>query len=149
MLGREHSKLLTEEKPTVKFLTVLDAMFTQGEAHLQDRITGGEPDSGERWGWRGGEARGALLGWVDEECVYLLLDASYRAVCEYLRFEGFPIRERTLRENLMTEGWLISNDGRSSNVVRAEGRIQRVISIPRAKLMALFSVQSGNNGNRG
>lgn len=140
-LAREHAKTLEEERPVLKFLHTLDAIFTQGRGHLLDRQTGGAPVLAHRFGWTpvglgDGEAdyqkSGELLGWADKDGIYLIPEAVWRAVNEYLRPSGgFPVRERTLRDMLAREGVLIKDEktNKSTTVIRAEGTSRRVLHL--------------------
>ncbi|MGB9792113.1 MAG: DUF927 domain-containing protein [Thermacetogeniaceae bacterium] len=140
-LAREHAKTLEEERPTLRFLHTLDAIFTQGKGHLLDRQTGGRPILAYRFGWTpvetgNGEAdyqkNGELLGWADSDGLYLIPEAVWRAVNEYLRSSGgFPVRERTLRDMLAREGVLIRDEktGKNTTVIRAEGTSRRVLHL--------------------
>jgi hypothetical protein len=140
-LAREHGKLLEEERPALKFVHTLDAIFAQGKAHLVDRQTGDRPPMAEHFGWTyletgdgQGEYRrgGDLLGWADKDGVYLIPEAAWRAVSEYLRSSGgFPVRERTLRDMLAREGLLIKDEknGRTTRGVRMQGRPKRVLHL--------------------
>lgn len=140
-LAREHAKTLEEEKPALKFLQTLDAIFAQGKGHLVDRQTGDKPTMAHRFGWtyiETGDAQGEykrngeLLGWADTEGIYLIPEAAWRAVNEYLRPSGgFPVRERTLRDMLVREGVLIKDEktGKTTQVIRAEGTSRRVLCL--------------------
>ncbi|MGQ9713063.1 MAG: hypothetical protein ACUVRC_10520 [Desulfotomaculales bacterium] len=136
-LAREHARNLEEERPTLKFLQTLDAIFAQGKGHLLDRTTGDKPPLAHRFGWTIGDGEeivrrnGDLLGWADHEGIYLIPEAAWRAVNEYLKAAGgFPVRERTLRDMLVREGMLeAGEDGRTVRKVRVEGIPRRVMHL--------------------
>jgi len=137
-LACEHARTLEEERPVVKFIQVLDAIFTQRKAHLLDRVSGGRPLLAQLFGWQltgeDDEAAypgGELLGWVDKDGLYLMPEAAFRAVSEYLRpTEGLPIRERTLRDLLVQEGIAEPGEGgRSTRQVRCQGSLKRVLHL--------------------
>ncbi|MEW6771236.1 MAG: DUF927 domain-containing protein [Bacillota bacterium] len=125
-LAREHGKLLEEERPVVKFLHTLDAIFTTGHGHLRHRVTGEKGEFG---------SDGALLGWYDDSGLYFIPEAGWRAVQEYLRASGgFPIRERTLRDALLKEGILEPDEksGKKTRVEWCENKSRRVLTLKRS-----------------
>jgi hypothetical protein len=136
------------ERPTVCFLEVLGDLLAQGRARLESR------DGEEKIG---GEAVGSeLLGWFDDEFVYLIPDASYNRVARFLRDEGghFPVKERTLRKHLHEEEYLMRGcDDRYTDVVRVSSKgTQRVLRLYRDKVevyASLFPQETGNIGNTG
>ena len=104
----------------------------------------------------GGDAVGAeLLGWYDDDYVYILAGAAYNRVARFLRDEGrhFPVKKRTLRKHLADEGYLMrGQDGRYTDVVLIDNKTQRVLRIHRDKVETYINypvVKSGNNGNNG
>ncbi|MEW6770443.1 MAG: DUF927 domain-containing protein [Bacillota bacterium] len=125
-LAREHGKLLEEERPVVKFLHTLDAIFTTGHGHLRQRVTGEKGEFG---------TDGDLLGWYDADGLYLIPEAGWRAVQEYLRASGgFPIRERTLRDALLKEEILEPDEksGKKTRVEWCENKSRRVLTLKRS-----------------
>jgi hypothetical protein len=78
-----------EQRPTARFLELVGAVITMGQGHLANG--GGEaPEDPGAWGWReeefptgGGNtgtrwvARGHLVGWLDDGCVYLDPHAAF------------------------------------------------------------------------
>jgi hypothetical protein len=140
-LGREHARILEEERPVAKFISTLEAIFMQRKGYLLDRETGEMPKDGGRWGWIGGEKGGNLLGWVDEDGIYLVPEAVWREVQEYLRASGgFPVRERTLRDLLIKEGLLLVGDeGRATRVVWIANSAKRVLHLHKARYLSYLS----------
>lgn len=154
-LAQEHAKTLHEERPTLKFLQTLDAIFAQGKGHLADRQTGEQPPMAYHFGWKARETEdgegeyyrgGELLGWADHEGIYLVPEAAWRAVNEYLRADGgFPIRERTLRDMLAREGLLErDSSGKTTRVAVCEGTKRRVLVLNLNKYLSLL--QQGVTG---
>lgn len=140
-LAKQHAKTLHQERPVLRFLNTLDAIFSSDKGCLKDK---GTDETGE-FG-NGGE----LLGWYDDDDIYLIPEASYRAIQEFLRNSGgFPVRERTLRDQLLREG-LLNRDqgGRLTTVIRVGERTRRVLALNREKYMSLLSGTTGNIGNK-
>jgi hypothetical protein len=100
------------EKPTVCFFEVLRDLLAQGKVRLEVR---------EGIGQIGGEESGSeLLGWYDDDCVYLLPGAAYNRVARFLRDEGlhFPVKSSALRKHLCEEGFLMrGSDDRYTDVI--------------------------------
>jgi len=141
LLAQEHSRTLKEERPVVRFLQTLNAIFIQGKGHLQRRQSDKVSDFELRdFGWRNFKndqeegifgPTGELLGWIDDVGLYLIPGAAFRAVNEYLRSTGgLPVREHTLRDALAQEKILIRGpDRRSASNLRMEGKAQRVLHL--------------------
>jgi hypothetical protein len=106
------SRRVEMEKPTVCFFEVLRDLLAQGKVRLEVR---------EGVGQIGGEEAGSeLLGWYDDDCVYLLPGAAYNRVARFLRDEGlhFPVKSSTLRKYLCEEGFLMrESDDRYTAVI--------------------------------
>lgn len=111
----DHDLLLSEERPTVKFLRTVSAMLTQGQAYLAERTTG-RPIYRNDF-----DTDGRMIGWVDDAGIYLLPDAAWREVNEYLRSgEGIYVTQNTLRDMLLEEGLLITDSGRKDKRIRVD-----------------------------
>ncbi len=95
-LARAHARTLTDERPTKVFLETLEEALSLGEAHLADRTTGvvviGKPGT-------------PLLGWVDEDHVYLVPGAAYGFVAQRVRPHGrFPLNRKALTTMMAADG---------------------------------------------
>jgi hypothetical protein len=92
---------IERERPTVCFFAVLRDLLAQGKVWLEAREEIGQVG--------GGESGAELLGWYDDDYVYLLPVASYNRVVRFLRDEGghFPVKDSTLRKHLHEEGFLM------------------------------------------
>ena len=109
------------KRPTAIFIRTLKTIFADRTGYLRDRSTGGDPPAEEAalWGYEIRrteyegtatyellrQARADQLGWVDEECVYLIPMAAHRAVCRYAMSAGssFPAGKDDLGEALVRE----------------------------------------------
>ncbi len=86
----------------------------------------------------GDEFRGppgaALLGWQDDDFVYLIPDAAYNTACNFERAEGgfFPLKRRALYKMLQEDGGLVPGQGgKATTVLRQGGKTQRVLKVPK------------------
>jgi len=110
------------ERPTLLFLQVLSGLVAQGKAKLYPK--GNKeyiPEPGTE-----------LLGWYDDDYIYLLPEASYHLVARYLREEGrhFPVRETTLRKYLEEEGYLDRGTTRhKTSTIRDGTKVRRALRI--------------------
>jgi hypothetical protein len=123
-LSAAQGSLIVSEKPSHRFLRVLATLGTQGRAVLLDRELGD----------MGVPAKADLIGWQDEDALYLLPDAAWHAVTRFCRDSGepFPLREARLREALVQEGIAQVDSGRLTTTAWVAGRSKRVLKIPRA-----------------
>ena len=121
------------ERPTLLFLQVLSGLVAQGKAKLYPK--GNKeyiPEPGTE-----------LLGWYDDDYIYLLPEASYHLVARYLREEGrhFPVRETTLRKYLAEEGYLERGDEEHyTSPVRTGGKLYRTFRVHREKVKEYFDL---------
>jgi hypothetical protein len=115
--GAAQAKHHTATEPTARFLALLRASLTSGEAHLAER-TGGKPHrSASSCGWRDGGSDqwtplGDCIGWVEEDHLYLEPTAAYRVAQKMARDTGeaLPVSEQTLKKRLRDKGLLASVD---------------------------------------
>jgi len=113
------SKHQASTEPAARFLELLRSLLVSGQARLDTR-GGGTPDrtpGGCGWirdhtgGW---VSSGDLIGWVDEDNIYLEPASAYRVVQLAGRDigEALAISEATLRKRLNERGLLASTDKR-------------------------------------
>ena len=118
-VARGQARLVETERPSRRFLRVLLALITQGRGVLLVK-DGPLPF----------RSSAEMLGWQDDEALYFLPDASYRAVARFCQDAGepFPVRERRLRDDLMREGLIEHDqDGHTGASVWIEGQKRRVL----------------------
>ncbi len=123
-LGRAQGQLLTEERPLRRFLLTLLTLVKQGRCVLRPKEeTGVTPGKGVE-----------LLGWFDEELLYLIPEATYRAIALHCREAGepFPVSRIRLMKDLVIEGFVKHDPDRSTKVMRVGGRHQRLLCLKRA-----------------
>lgn|GEM_PF-959935 len=138
-LASEQEQIIKQERPALLFVRALQSLFIQGGAHLRGRSNDGEPAEPREWGWQGVPSGtggwsyipgGVALGWVDDEAIYLLPEASYKAVAEFYRVSGgFPVSQRTLRDHLIEAGLAEREGGHRTMTVRAGGTVKRVLKL--------------------
>lgn len=132
-------------EPAARFLELLNAGLASGKAHLASP-TGGAPTDPESWGWRlenkevHWTPKGARIGWLEGDDIYLQPDASYSCVQELARSqnESLTVSVQTMRRRLKDKGFLASWDEASqTNTVRRtlEGKRQPVLHLRKSILL--------------
>jgi len=139
-LGEKHSRIIEGERPTLKFLEVLNELFLTSKIYAEHRdYQGGKPPQEALLGWQGLDpAHNAyLVGYADEEMVYLLAETAYRAVAEAVRGQGdyLGFGKNEMLKALAREG-LIEPDKNGENTRNKyiQGGSKRVIWLPRKHL---------------
>ena len=100
------------------------ALLTTGKASLQsDKVQLGE-----------------LLGWLDDDSVFLLPEASFQAEPRFCRDAGepFAVREYRLREDLLREELAYADKGRRTTTVKINGDVRRVLALDRGAVEDLL-----------
>lgn len=123
-VGQAHGEIMREERPTLRFLNALSCMLTQGVVFLADRTSGVPLSPGPC------TPASKFVGWADDQDVYLLPDAVWREVQEYLRASGgLVLSKRALLDMLVREGLTISDPGRHTKVIKVDGCPKRVVHL--------------------
>jgi hypothetical protein len=136
----------------------------QGKAYLDD-VRGGHPQDAGQWGWLLQTIRHAdgltsnewkpapgasMLGWLDNDFLYLLPDAAYRLVFENLQRAGvLLVPKQALWKLLIQQGYVQRGKDHLTDVKKIQGHTARVLVVNRKKLEEALSSQSGNFGNFG
>ncbi len=83
-----------------------------------------------------------LIGWHDEEAIYLMPEASFKEVARFCRESGepFPVRETRLKRDLSRENISECDPGRYTITVKVGGRAQRVLRLRRLAVDSLLGV---------
>lgn len=103
-------------EPAARFLSLLRACLSSGQAHLASRTGGLPDDSPEDCGWRrdavNWHSQGRCVGWAVGADIYVEPTAAYEMVQIAGRNAGdaMPIGEQTLRKRLREKGLLASVD---------------------------------------
>lgn len=127
--GDEQKELQGSVHPVDHFLQLLQSVLISGRAHLQ--TTDGEEPSeiGKLCGWRNGQPNGNCLGWIEDDVLYLAMDAAYAAANEqgHRNGEGLAVTKATMTKRL---------DERGLICLRDEGR-GRTIRVPKLRISAI------------
>jgi hypothetical protein len=117
------------ERPTLRYLEVLGDLLAQGKAYLLNRR-----DNSKRIG--GGAAGEELLGWYDDDYLYILPGASYNRVARFLRDESatLSVKKPTLAKYLLEEGLLVSDADGKTELLRVGSEVRRVWRLARHKV---------------
>jgi hypothetical protein len=128
-LGGAQGRTLEDERPSRRFLRVLLTLVTQGRVALPQR------ESEDGW-----NPRVDLVGWQDDEALYLVPEAAHQVVSRFCRDAGepFPIRRERLQKDLVLEGLAEREEGRYTKIVRVGGRVRRVLWLKRRAVVALL-----------
>src|SRR5262249_41902591 len=123
-MGQDQARQVEEERPTLRFLTLVLTLITTGHARLLPRDDDGAGLPGHV----------QLLGWQDEESLFLTPEASYQAVSRFCGDAGepFAIREYRLRDDLIREGLAEADPRRHTSTAKIAGRSRRVLRLRRA-----------------
>jgi hypothetical protein len=140
-MGEKHSRLIEGERPTLKFLAILNELFLTSKIYAESReFQGGKPPKENLLGWQGNEpAHNAyLVGYADDAMVYLLPDTALRAVNEAIRAQGdfLSLGRNELWAALAREGIIAPGaGGRTTRVIKIQGGYRRVICLPLENLI--------------
>ncbi len=132
-------------EPARRFLTLLGAALSSGQAHLSDE-EGNAPVDPDAWGWRRHTStlagysvdewhpQGPRVGWIDADNVYLDPEAAYGAAQQLGARTGEPllISSQTLRKRLKEQKFLASVDEATGTLTvrrKHAGQQRRVLHI--------------------
>lgn len=123
--GRTHGRSVETERPSRCFLSVLTAMLTQGRAEILPRDLGGDGLPGDK-----------LVGWGDDDSIYLVPESAFGAVARFCREAGepFPVRQERLLRDLAREGLSECDPERYTTTARIGGRSRRVLRLRRQEV---------------
>lgn len=98
--------------PVKRYIELLSSVIRTGRAHLASPSGGPPPENPQAWGWRGGQAQGQKIGWIDGEDLYLEPSAAYSAVRQFgfESGEAVALQQRTLHQRLSQRGVLATFD---------------------------------------
>mgnify|MGYP001191728689 FL=1 len=130
--GAEQATLQKDENPVERFLDLLHAVLTSGEAYLLDKTTGyafGQTNVGLS------QPRSKHIGWITPDEVLLEKDIAFAAVQEMARAQGAPltVSQSTLWKRFKDAG-MLKYDAEQNTVKRTVPERKsrpRVICIPR------------------
>ncbi|MFI5329941.1 MAG: DUF927 domain-containing protein, partial [Desulfobaccales bacterium] len=92
-LGEKHSRIIEGEKPTLKFLNILRESFLTSRVYAESKTSKGmpPPEKKEFLGWeeyKKASENAFLVGYADENMVYLLPETALRVVSDAIRAQG-------------------------------------------------------------
>ena len=123
-IGRLQEHLVVGGQPVRRFLNTLLTLLTQQQALLLPKY-GYETDA---------NADDHLIGWQDDEWIYLLPEGAHRAVSRFCRETGelFSLTRDRLRRELIQDGLAVGDDDHQTTTARLGGRTRRVMKLDRA-----------------
>lgn len=129
-LGDRQALSVEGERPSRRFLGVLATLLAQGRIVLIDKNSRPSTSNGNA----------SIVGWEDEEFLYLIPDAAYQSVARFCRDSGelFPVRSERLLRDLNKEGLSDCSEGRNTATINLGGQKRRVIRIKRDQAEALI-----------
>lgn len=147
-LGQAASRqsiLQSSGDPVERFLELVRAAIESQSAHIASMV-GSTPDDPQTWGWKnanyGWQSCGTLMGWIDDEDVYLQPDACFKVAQDMARNSGenLTIAATTLWKRLDERKVLKSKDeARGRFTVRRTIAGNRRAVIHLAKLTLWFT----------
>jgi len=139
-LGEKHGRQIEGERPTTKFLAVLNELFLTSRIYAESKdFQGTKPPRESLLGWQGNDpARNSyLVGYADETTIYLLPNKVMGVVSEELskQREILPLGKNEMLRALAREGLIVpTQNGENTQSVRIQGGKKRVICLPRHNL---------------
>ena len=125
--GKEQAKTVKGERPILRFLRVLTSLRNQGKISLRERKNKKSAYDVQP---------NTIVWWEDQEEIYLVPEAAFRAVALACRDSGeqFPISQARLIKNFQQEGLSRANPGRYTLSFKVEGKTSRVLCLPKDKI---------------
>lgn len=139
-LGEKHGRIIEGERPTRKFLAILNELFLTSRIYAESKdFQGAKPPRDHLLGWTGAEpAKNAYpVGYADEEFIYLLPETAIRAVNEAVRAQGdyLALGKNEMLAALAREELIeVGKDGKHTRFKWIQGGSKRVIYLPRRVL---------------
>lgn len=129
-LGRMQGSLVTGEQPVRRFLETVVALLTQRRALLlpKDDAEGNvKPEDN-------------LIGWQDDEWLYLIPEAAFAAVVRFCRDSGepFSLNRKRLYWELRQDGISEGDAEHQTTTARLGGRTRRILKVNRPEVERLL-----------
>lgn len=118
-----------DEKPTLMYLQAIHELVSSGNERLDNIAIQG--------------FTGKILGYFDNEYLYLIPGIAYAAVQEHFRQQGsaFPLTRLTIQKRLFEEGYLTRRDEADGYLmgkrVPYKGKTERFVTLKRGRLAAI------------
>jgi hypothetical protein len=139
-LGAAHARRIEGERPALKFVSVLRELLITGRVYAKDASSRDmAPPGAAALGWAGTEPvhNAFLVGYADEDMLYLLPETAFRAVSEAVRAQGdyLSLGKNEMLTALAREGFIEpGKDGKNTRVKWIQGGLKRVIFLPHRML---------------
>ncbi|MCI0723825.1 MAG: bifunctional DNA primase/polymerase [Acidobacteria bacterium] len=131
--AREQAQVVERERPTLRFLTVLDSLAHQRRAFFIPKGSN-EEEFDPKW-------HRLVMGWYDDDNLFLDPETAVSAVIKECHAQGepFPTYRHSLARDLNREGLMSAvNKGRNQHMVRLGNRQRRVWCLGRKAVNALL-----------
>ena len=148
------------EDPVHRFCSHIREAIIQGRAYRDD-VRGGSPEDAGQWGWikqtvhhtdrtvsdEWKPSQGAsMLGWIDQDFLYLLPDAAYRLVFENLQKAGVTLLpQQTLWKRLVDRGYVQRGGKRYTTLKRIGDHRTYILKMVRQRIDDHLSPLSDDN----
>jgi hypothetical protein len=130
-------------EPVQRFHDLLNAAIASGKAHIAS-ATGEAPEDEEgAWGWQrrgeNWEPRGARIGWISKNDLFLEPEAAFGVVQQMAHEGGEPLALncKTLHKRLQEHGSLVTTDITRKRIVvrrKLDGKVRSVLHLRRKAL---------------
>jgi hypothetical protein len=120
-LSERHSQRIADDNPIKLFEEIMESLFTQGKVRLEYRTISGHAY---------GAAEGALIGYYDEQYVYMMPTTMWHELNRFCRTEDshFPFTKTTFYK-MLKDRKLIEpgSDGTNTTTVKIQGKTVRAL----------------------
>jgi len=142
-LGDAQAGIIRDQDPCARFVETIATLLAEHRIHFAGRNSGDAPENAGAWGWvllndNTGVSKyqvasqSELTGWVEEDVIYLIPEAAYRAVIKFCRDQGEPfvISKNEILRRLERKKMLVAlADGERTKTLRCGGLNHRVAQI--------------------
>jgi len=127
-LAISQSKTVTEDNPSIKFVTKLNSLLESKIARVQDIRT---------YQYAGGDG---FIGYEDDMYYYLISNISHKLVKKLCDEQGelFSVSERTLLKHLDEDGFIETSKDSRTKLLRVGGSPQRFIWLKKDKFRSII-----------
>jgi len=147
----------TDTEPAKIFLRLVRSAITMGKAYLA-APTGVAPEGDRPWGWytpagcQEKQSRGAKIGWVKEDEIFLLADAAHSVAYRLAQEQGdiLPGSVETIKRDLKEQGLLAKTDEKRRTITvrrTLEGEQQDVLVVNYASFQGASMDPADNADN--
>jgi len=147
-LGEAQAHTIQDQDPCARFVETIATLLAEHRIHFAERNRGDAPENAGAWGWvllddttgvnkYRVASQSELVGWVEEDVIYLIPEAGYRAVITFCRDQGEPfvISKNEILRRLERKKMLVAfADGERTKTLRCGGINHRVAQIKMSAL---------------